>query len=143
MGDYDPQADDWGLADEHGGYAHVIICTSRWLDRGQHQHQTVHDVRERWRAFYDTKAGVTVWPCDWLIEAGLWDDGTPRLQPSPCSAPARYIDDEGSYTCVNGHEHITMARRRREGWDYAADEDEAYLLRRYGVDAVSMRGGSI
>lgn len=46
-------------------------------------------------------------------------------------------------TCAYGHEYVDMETRWREGWDYAADEGEAYLLRLYGRDAVSMRGDSI
>lgn len=78
--------------------------------------------------------------CGWVMNMGVDpEDGEPMLM--ECGH-ALHVSERG-WRCDNGHEHVTAQVRQMEGWDYAADEEEATLLRKYGVDAVAMNGGSI
>jgi hypothetical protein len=117
-----------------------------------HQHVAVADARA-------CEAANLHFTCDWLVkrlpvlrEPGPdatsedWDaygDAMAYLEEEivPCGAFA-WADDRG-WTCNVGHAHVTAEARYAEGWDYAHDEDEARGLRRNGVDAVAMDGGSI
>jgi hypothetical protein len=100
--------------------------------------------------------GLTT-PCGWLYlgfpEVDEVGDGTEEYQnyladmraegPVEMECGAASWANARGWTCENGHEHVTAEVRVREGWDYAADEGEAYLLRKYGVDAVAMDGTGI
>jgi hypothetical protein len=78
--------------------------------------------------------------CTWLSELpGYNEDGEKDIV--ECGA-ALHVTDRG-WHCNNGHDHVTAEIRQAEAWDYASDEGEARELRRYGVDAVAMSGGSI
>ena len=77
--------------------------------------------------------------CHWLVRHGLNEDGEEVIR--DCAADVT-ITDTG-WSCDAGHEHVDMETRHAEGWDYANDPEEAALLRKYGTDAVDMRGGSI
>lgn len=118
----------------------MIICNSRWSGKERHAHTTVGEVRLCFEAARDEAKGIPVWECGWLLE-GRYDDGSTYAY--PCELPARYTDDRGSYACAGGHDFVPTQVRMEQGWDYAADEDEACLLRRYGTDAVAMNGSSI
>ena len=120
----------------------MIFCNSKWGGQARHDHQAVEEVRECYQAARDEAAGTPVWQCGWLLE-GRYDDGSRYT--FPCEAPARFTPEraEGSYACTRGHDHIPAEVRYAEGWDYAADEDEAELLRRHGTQAVAMNGGAI
>lgn len=142
MGDYDKAPEGWDdYADATWAPGHVIFCNSKWSGRpGRHEHSTVAEVAECYAAAQDERKGATVWPCGWLMEA-RHDDGSPY--DVPCEAPTRFTDDRGSYECSLGHTHVPAELRMEQGWDYAADEGEAILLRKYGVQAVAMDGTGI
>jgi hypothetical protein len=142
MGSFDPQPEDWNLyADCSWRPQHVIFCNSRWSHRPErHEHPTVEEVRGCFAAARDEKLGIEVWPCGWLLE-GRYDDGTSYSY--PCEAPTRMTDDRGSYECAAGHSHVPAEVRAEQGWDYAADDGEAYLLRKWGTEAVAMNGTGI
>ncbi len=95
-------------------------------------HSTVEGVRR-------CHPGEQVAPCDWLYGAGLDEDGEGIVL--ECGTDS-WITERG-WACANGHEHVSLQVRMAEGWDYAGDEGEAFLLRQHGVDAVAMDGGSI
>jgi hypothetical protein len=86
-------------------------------------------------------AGQELWPCTWLVVRGRDEDGQEII--SECGADSWLMAAERGYECAKGHSHVNAEARAREGWDYAADELEAEGLRRNGVDAVAMNGGSI
>lgn len=143
MGSFDREPTDWGrFADVTWAPRHVIFCDSKWTGQGayRHDHETVAEVRDCYAAARDENDGKQVWPCDWLLE-GRYDDGSKFAY--PCGTPARFLDEDGSFTCVNGHEHISQRVRAELGWEYAEDEDEASRLRGLGIDAVGLDGGSI
>lgn len=145
MGSYDPQPDDWNdFADIPWAPPHAIFCRAIWAGQqdGKHSHQHVDEVRACYKAMHDTKAGIQVWPCSWLLE-GRYDDGS--IYTYECLAPARFTPErgEGAFECSNGHDFIPPQVRYAEGWDYAEDAEEAAHLRKHGIDAVSMRGDSI
>lgn len=78
--------------------------------------------------------------CTWVVSVGHHpEDGDELLL--ECGY-ALHVTDRG-WTCDGGHEHVTAEVRQAEGWDYASDEEEATQLRKHGVDAVAMNGGSI
>jgi hypothetical protein len=140
MGSYDRQPEDW---DRYAGAAwapqHVIFCNSKWSARpGRHDHQDTATVRACYQAARDEARGIQVWACTWLLE-GRYDDGSTYT--FECGAPTRESAD--GYACDHGHDYVTPEARAAQGWDYAADEGEAELLRRYGTQAVAMNGGSI
>lgn len=118
---------------------HRIVCKSNW--EGCHgRHATVAEVRECFEAKRDG-----AWPCTWLIE-GLIPTGDPD-EPYyrgtfECGAPTQYTDDRGSYECTAGHDFIPPEVRQEQGWDYAADRDEAMGLAKAGVLPVQMDGKS-
>lgn len=76
------------------------------------------------------------WPCTWLIE-GYGEDG---LVHDECGAATRYRPDGSGYDCATGHEHTYAEARQAQGWDYAADEGEAFGLARAGVEPREMDG---
>ena len=89
------------------------------------------------RACYESKLGVG--GCGWLVSLGFDDCGGEIIR--ECGAHLT-MSDRG-WSCEGGHEHVYAEVRWSEGWDYCADEGEAILLRRAGVDAVAMNGGPI
>ena len=139
MGSFDRQPEDWNrYADSAWNPPHVIFCNSKWSWRpDRHDHPTVDDVRACYKAAADEKDGTDVWPCGWLLE-GRHDDGSAYSY--PCEAPTRYTGGDDSYECLAGHDFVSQETRTAQGWDYAADEGEAYLLARAGVMPVRMDG---
>ena len=125
---------DYNIPDDYEGLVlHRILCRSRWEGcRGQHV--TVAEVRQ---CFEAKRTGA--WPCSWLIE-DRYDDGSPRT--FECGAPTQYTDGQGSYECTAGHDFVPPEVRARQGWDYAADRDEAAGLAKAGVRPVQMDGKS-
>lgn len=75
-----------------------------------------------------------VLPCFWLIEH--YYEGEPFIV--ECGAPS--VETERGFQCVAGHSHVNMEFRRREGWDYAEDPQEARLLIRADVFPMRMDG---
>lgn len=145
MGSFDPEPADWNdFADIAWNPPHAIYCDSKWSGIGaeRHAHQVVAEVRSCYQAAHDEARDIEVWPCGWILE-GRYGDGS-RFS-YPCTAPARLTPDrgEGCYACDNGHDFIPPQIRQAEGWDYAADLDEARGLRTYGIMPVGMDGGSI
>lgn len=143
MGSFDPQPEDWNdVADSAWRPRHVIFCHSKWSHTpDRHEHQSAEAVRACFAAARDEKAGIDVWPCGWLLE-GRYDDGS--LYSYPCEAPTRLIGTDGSYECECGHSHVPAQVRFEQGWDYAADAEEAHYLRtKVGIDAVAMDGTGI
>lgn len=138
MGSFDRQPKDWNdYADAAWAPEHVIFCNSGYPEAGRHEHRTVDEVRDCYQAASDIKQGILVWPCEWLLE-GRYDDGSKYSY--PCEAQTRYTDERGSYKCTAGHDHTPVELRWEQGWDYAGDEGEAYLLARAGVMPVRMDG---
>ena len=138
MGDYDRQPEDWNrYADSAWNPPHVIFCNSGWDGQERHEHASVAEVQECYQAAHDVMRGVEVWRCGWLLE-GRYDDGSRYSY--PCEAPTRYVGDRGGYECTAGHNHVPVEVRMEQGWDYAGDEGEAYLLGRAGVLPVGMDG---
>jgi len=76
--------------------------------------------------------------CHWLVRAGYTEDGEVIRD---CAADVTFTDT--GWSCQAGHEHVTAEVRHAQGWDYAADAEEAALLRKHGTDAVHISGGSI
>lgn len=141
MGSYDREPGDWGrYSDAAWRPPHVIYCDSKWVGRERHEHSTVAEVRGCFAAAADAARGVQAWPCTWLLE-GRYDDGSTFT--FECGAPTREVNSLGCTACDNGHEHVPAQVRAAQGWDYAADEGEAALLREHGAQAVAMNGGSI
>ncbi len=133
--DFDDLGDDGVI-----WHPHRIICRSGWSGQpGRHDHRDVATARACWQAARDEKAGIQVWPCTWLLE-GRYDDGSAFTY--ECGLPSRFTPQhgEGSYACDGGHDHVPAEVREAQGWDYAADEDEAALLARAGVRPVQMDG---
>src|SRR6266851_6293660 len=75
-------------------------------------------------------------PCSWLSQDGWTEDGEPFI--AECLAPVFFTAD--GYECLAGHDFVTPEARREQGWDYAADEGEAALLAKYGVEPRHMSG---
>jgi hypothetical protein len=94
--------------------------------------------------------GLT-FPCTWMVAGGYSEDGSRFVVGGRTEDGEQIIRDCGAtswetprgWECEAGHSHVTAEVRHREGWDYATDADEAYGLRKYGVDAVAMDGSSI
>jgi hypothetical protein len=146
MGSYDKAPDGWH---EYGDSAwnppHEIICDSRWSGRdngGKHSHPTVDDVRECFTAAQAERKGIPVSPCSWLME-GSYDDGSRYTY--ECGRPTWPWDERapGAYRCTAGHDFIPAETRYSEGWDYAADYEEAEGMARSGVFPVAMDGTAI
>lgn len=78
--------------------------------------------------------------CDWLMDMGTHPEDGERMI-MECGY-ALHVTARGHH-CDNGHQHVTAEVRWTEGWDYASDELEAEGLRKCGVEAVAMNGGSI
>jgi hypothetical protein len=83
----------------------------------------------------------TTWPCSWHVPVYYEEDG--ETGERPCGGLSWYLPDARGYECENGHDHIYDEVRAAEGWDYAADPDEAGLLAGVGVRPVAMDGGPI
>lgn len=121
--------------------SHLITCGNRAAHDGTTaQHATTASVR----ACYDPS--VETFACGWLIEVTteVGDDEwgyEPYTRIVDCGALA-FATDRG-WHCEAGHDYVTAEVRHAERWDYASDEEEARQLRKYGVDAVAMNGGSI
>jgi hypothetical protein len=113
---------------------HRIVCKSNW-DGCEGSHPTAALVR----ACFEAKA-TGAWPCTWLIQIGLTEDGEQIIV--ECGAPALPTDDRGSDACAAGHFHVPAEVRMEEGWDFAADEGEAMALAKAGVRPVQMDGKS-
>jgi hypothetical protein len=76
-----------------------------------------------------------------LIEAPEGETWEPYTSIVECGALA-WPTDRG-WECDAGHDHVDAQTRQQEGWDYAHDGQEAAQLRKQGVGAVAMNGGSI
>lgn len=111
------------------------MTTARHRIRCGHCQQT-HTTTDAVRACHN---GAEPWPCDWLYEAGWNEDGERIIR--ECGAES-WTTPTG-YTCANGHEHVSARARAEQGWDYAADPEEAEGLRRNFVDARAMDGAAI
>jgi hypothetical protein len=109
----------------------MIMCGNRSAHRsGQSEsHETLDHVKECYGL-------VTL--CGWVYQNGYDEDG-----PAYRSCVGIVTETPRGWECSNGHEHVTAEVRYAEGWDYASDELEAAQLRKYGVQAVAMLGGSI
>jgi hypothetical protein len=90
------------------------------------RHETVYDIRECYQM------GKYLGPCTWLVEG--------PIATFECGAPMYSRPDGTGYDCVVGHEHTHIEARVAQGWDYAADEDEAHLLSQYGTEPRTMTG---
>lgn len=107
---------------------------------GNRRHETVthhRDVATVRRCFSDTET----WDCSWLVPFHYPEDGETGSR--ECGGLSWYLPDGRGYECENGHDHIYDEVRAAEGWDYAADPDEAGLLAGVGVRPVAMNGGPI
>jgi hypothetical protein len=94
-----------------------------------HQHEDAAAARR-------CQAGET-WICGWQYQ--VYVEGEPYIR--GCTGAA--WDTGRGFTCEWGHEHVTAEVRHAEGWDYAADPEEAGLLAGVGVQPVAMNGGGI
>ncbi len=81
------------------------------------------------------------WACDWLVPHMHPEDG--EIYTLECGGLAWDLPDDRGHTCEFGHEHVHAEARHAEGWDYAADPEEAGLLAGRGVIPVAMDGGPI
>ena len=118
---------------------HTITCANHPESDVEVKHLTVEGVRQ-------CHLNPESFTCTWLYErTDLIGDEEYGWEPYTriveCGAVA--WPTQRGWTCEAGHEHVTAEVRMTEGWDYASDPGEAEQLRRYGVDAVSMRGDSI
>lgn len=82
-----------------------------------------------------------IWVCDWHVPFRNDEDGEEYA--IECGGLAWYLPDDRGYTCEHGHDHVYAEVRRREGWDHAADREEAGLLAGCGIRPVAMNGGGI
>jgi hypothetical protein len=85
-------------------------------------------------------AGAEITSCTFIVRLNEYSEDGERYV-YECLADSWYTDR--GWECANGHSDVRAEVRQQEGWDYAADEGEAYLLRLHGVNAVGMDGGSI
>jgi hypothetical protein len=108
-----------------------IRCGNR-----KHTETTYHIDIEDVRACF---AHSETWACTWLVAFSL--DGETHTR--DCGAVSWNLAEGRGYACTNGHEHIYCDVRAAEGWDYAADPDEAGLLAGRGVRPVAMDGTGI
>jgi hypothetical protein len=97
-----------------------------------------HDAVEAVRACC---AGSEIWRCEWLVRAGRTEDGDEIIR--ECGAESWEMPGGRGYECACGHSHVNAEFRRAEGWDYASDAEEAWHMRKYGLDAVGPDGASI
>lgn len=81
------------------------------------------------------------WVCEWLVPLMNPEDG--ETVAVDCGGLAWFLPEDRGYTCEYGHDHIYAEVRHREGWDYAADPEEAGLLAGRGIQPVAMNGGGI
>lgn len=94
------------------------------------------------RACYSGEVVPVVGPCTWLVERPYYDfDDVRQVSTGECGAEAVYT--ERGFTCAAGHSHVDAQYRRQEGWDYAHDEEEAYVLAYYGTVPVRMDGSGV
>lgn len=98
------------------------------------RHDTVEGVRACFRE-------EEIWECGWLNELVNPEDG--EIVAVACKGVTWYLPDGRGYECEHGHDHIYCEVRASEGWDYAADPQEAGLLAGRGVHPVAMNGGPI
>lgn len=83
--------------------------------------------------------GGIVSTCNWLVlERGYDFDHQPVDREVECGMPS--VETDRGFRCLAGHSHVTAEYRSREGWDYAEDAEEAYVLAYYGTDPVRMDG---
>lgn len=109
---------------------HWITCGNRAAHNGEVGfHKSVNQVK----ACYGLVA-----LCGWQSQ-GAWIEDFYEI----IECDGIITENERGWSCSYGHEHVTAEVRYAEGWDYASDEQEAAQLRKYGVDAVAMNGGSI
>lgn len=81
----------------------------------------------------------TIGACTWNVLIDT-EDGPMAVE---CGGLMWLLADGRGYTCEFGHERIYDEVRKDEGWDYAADPEEAGLLAGRGVTPVAMNGGPI
>lgn len=94
------------------------------------------------RACYAGKTVPVVGPCTWLVARPYLDfDYIEQTTETECGAEAVYT--ERGFTCAAGHSHVNAEFRVQEGWDYAHDEEEAYVLAYYGTVPMRMDGAGV
>lgn len=103
-------------------------------NRQAHDERTYHASIESVRRCFSTE---TTWACTWLREIDT-EDG-----PGVTECGALSWNTARGYECEHGHDHVYDEVRAKEGWDYAADPDEAGLLAGRGVHPVAMDGTGI
>jgi hypothetical protein len=86
-------------------------------------------------------SATETWACAWHVPVYFEEDGEAGSR--ECGGLSWHLPDGRGYECENGHDHIYDEVRAAEGWDYAADPDEAGLLAGVGVRPVAMDGTSI
>lgn len=80
--------------------------------------------------------------CGWLVERRRYDfDGIEERYETECGATAIFTDE--GWSCAAGHSHVYSEVRHQQGWDYAHDDEEAYLLAYYGTTPVRMDGSGV
>lgn len=67
--------------------------------------------------------------CGWMIPNAYYDFDY-VAQVGECGAEIAFGPD--AWVCAAGHEHVGMATRHAEGWDYAEDTGDAATLIRAG-----------
>ncbi|HET6286473.1 MAG TPA: hypothetical protein VFG15_06950 [Amycolatopsis sp.] len=113
-----------------------VTCGNRRRhpDRETATHATVAAVRACYLA-------REIWPCGWQTGRVNPEDGEQYVV--ECDGLTWYLPDDRGYACEHGHTHIYAEVRQLEGWDYAADPEEAGLLAGRGIQPAAMNGGGI
>jgi len=110
-----------------------IRCGNR-----DHENITYHRDTATVRVCFST---IETWACSWLVPVYFEEDGETGTR--ECGGLSWNLPNGRGYECENGHDHIYCEVRAAEGWDYAADPDEAGLLAGRGVHPVAMDGTGI
>lgn len=80
--------------------------------------------------------------CGWLVlRKGIDFDYMEYTYETECGATA--ISTDKGWSCAAGHSHVYAEVRHQQGWDYAHDEEEAYVLAYYGITPVRMDGSGV
>lgn len=98
------------------------------------RHETVAEAR----ACNEGRLGT----CGWLVEKKYLDfDYMEAVVLVECGATTIHTDR--GWSCADGHSHVYAEARHQEGWDYAEDKEEAYVLAHFGTTPVRMDGRGI